>query len=554
LIKKESIQNLVESVDIVDVVNSYVDLRKFGIVYKSRCPFHDEKTPSFTVSPTKQVAHCFGCGWHGNSLNFIQDYEKLNFVEAVETLADRYSFQLQYEEGFSENYKAKEKIPALEKVNEFFIESLFKSEKAYSYLIKRGLTKETIKKFKLGYAPSSYEILSFFQREKISFKDGEEIGVLAFDERGNPYSRFTERVIFPIFSQQGKVIAFGGRTLSNHQAKYINSPTTALFNKSKTLYGYNFAKSSILKTKEMILVEGYLDVIMLHQVGIENAVAPLGTAMTTEHLPLIRRGSEKVILAFDGDKAGIEASFKTLDILFSSEIETRVSPFEEGVDPADLVKNRGFDEVRKHFENSKNGIEFYIDKISAKYDLTNPFQKNSAKKEIKERILSNLKGNLRDHYLFYTDQVLKISTPELSLKKGKINTRESYGADNFFGLFELSIIRTLLENRDWIDWIKEEISIDDFLHYGEIYQKIVSKDFENSLLQGVLIMNCNVFQKDEIRVEILNQKIRRVTKERENLIGDKNLSLKEKTSILREKQHSLISLKKERDRLENLRE
>jgi DNA primase len=547
MIKQTTIDQISE-IDIVEVVGSYMDIRKAGITYKARCPFHDEKTPSFSVSPNKGVAHCFGCGWHGNAIKFVQDYEKIPFPEAVETLGDRYGVEIEYERGNS-NVK-KLDLDKLEILNDLFIETLHKKEFAYNYLIERGVKPETIKKFKLGYAPSSYEILSYLNDKRIPYKEMEELGVLAIDDRGSYYSRFTERVMFPIFSPNGKIIAFGGRTLGDHPAKYINSPSTSIFNKSKTLYGYNFAKMNLIREREVTLVEGYLDVIMLHQVGVETAVAPLGTALTSDHIPLLKRGVDKVTLAFDGDRAGVEATLKGVDILLSTNLEIRVAPFESGLDPADLVKDGDIESLFKQFKNSRNALHFYIDKIVSNYDISNPFQKNSAKNEINERLLSKLNGILRDDMLFYTDKSLQVTTPEFSFKKSKVKINERDTSKNFFGLGELSIIRTLLENRELIEMIREELNENDFIHYGDYYHKIMKGEFEDSKLQGVTMMNCNIFSHEDLKIEILNQKIRRVIQTRKSLIGDINLSLKEKSTSLREAQHLLISLKKERDRLE----
>jgi DNA primase len=248
MIKPESIENLKSITDIVDVIGNYIQLKKKGSNFTALCPFHNEKTPSFVVSPTKQIYHCFGCGASGDAIKFIMDYEKLTYPEAVEKLANMYNFELEYTKN-----KTFISTNILEKLNSFYKEKLIHNKTAYNYLKKRGLNDNTIEKFALGYAPSSNEQLDFINQSKLPIDEAINLGAFAKGENGI-YARLIDRITFPIFSINNKIIAFGGRTISNHPAKYINYTNTKIFNKSKTFYGLNFARDKVLRKKEIIIV------------------------------------------------------------------------------------------------------------------------------------------------------------------------------------------------------------------------------------------------------------------------------------------------------------
>ncbi len=539
-----------ESINIVDVVSSYIDLKKYGSGFKAVCPFHDDKNPSLTVSRSKNYYHCFSCGAGGDIFTFVQEIEGISFSEAIESIAERFGFQLEYEDTSSPNY-TKEALPTLEKINSWFVDNLFQNREAYLYLQKRGLTNETIKKFQIGYVPSSYEVLSFLQENKISFQDAEEVGVVARDEvSNNYYSRFHERVTFPIFSSSGKVIGFGGRTLSNHPAKYINSPTTQLFNKSKTLYGYNFAKKSIFKERRVHIVEGYLDVIMLQQSGFENSVAPLGTALTKEHLFLLKSDDLKINLAFDGDKAGIEAARRALDITMPLGIETTVTLFDGGVDPADLVANGEITRLRETLNNPQDAIKFYIGRVLSQYNLENPYDKKRAVAE-SNQLLSKLPTILRDEYSKYLSSKLSVGTAQIRYGDRRIETRErEHNKKEFFGHSELAILRAIFDNRELLDVARKELSENDFLNYKELYIDILNGNFESNGLKKLSMIECNTLNRKEFEIEVINHKLKRLSKEWESILKNKGMNFSERTSKLRDIQHSLNFLKKRKASLE----
>ena len=395
MIKKESIENLKNNLDVVDIISQYIELKKSGANFKACCPFHGETTPSFVVSPAKQIYHCFGCGVGGDSIKFVMEYEKLTYPETIEKLASMNNFILEYEENSSEK---KQDTRVIEEVNKFY-QKLFVSNPAVKdYIHQRGISDFSVEKFEIGYAPISADTINFLKSNHYNLTDAIDLGIIDTGTNGL-YSRFIERITFPIYSISGKLVGFGGRTITGHNAKYVNSPQTKLFNKSKLLYGYQIAKEYIYKKNQIIVCEGYLDVIMLHQAGFNTAVATLGTALTADHLPLLRRGEPKVILAYDGDKAGLAAAFKASVMLSQSEFEGGVIIFADGMDPADMVNKNKVEELNEIFANPISFTPYAIDYIISKYDINDANQKQKALIESNEylKTLSLLiKMNIKD--------------------------------------------------------------------------------------------------------------------------------------------------------------
>lgn len=541
MILKSSIDNLNEIADIVEIVNSYVELKKSGTNYKAPCPFHSEKTGSFVVSPQKQIYHCFGCGAGGKAIRFVQDIENISYVQAIENVAERYAFQLEYQKG---TFKKTEKLPILEIINDWFIENLKKNREAFNYLKNRGISETSIQKFKLGYAPSSYEFLDFLLQSNISNEDGVEIGVLAVNDDGRGYySRFHERIIFPIFGESGKIIAFGGQTLGNHPAKYINSPSTPYFNKSRILYGYNFAKKSIYQEKKIIVVEGYLDLIMLHQSGFRNVVAPLGTALTKEQSLILKKSDSKINLAFDGDKAGISASIRALDILIPDGIEASISKFGENKDPADLVKNGDIEKLGTIFESSEDGVKFYISNILEKIDIENPYEKDRAGDDI-QSLLNRLPTNiLRDSYSKYANSVFKGLYFSNSLK---VNHNSDYGKiSESSGFSELMIIRAVIENRSLFEIVKSFINERNFYYHREALKDILNGFWDSDKLRGISVLEMPVLDLEKLKKELLNVRILDLEK-RERAILESDMKFLEKSEALRKASNILVKFKKKR--------
>ncbi len=359
MIDTASIETLKNTIDIVDVIGNYIELKKAGANYKACCPFHGEKTPSFVVSPSKQIYHCFGCGVGGDGIKFVMELEKLTYPEAVEKLASMFNFSLNYTEGKGDYSEAKR---VLEAMQSWYIKNLSHASSALSYLHNRGINQNSIETFGVGFVPSGNEVMNFIHSTLIPLGTAEEAGIIATSEDGR-YARLVDRITFPIYSTSGGIVGFGGRTISNHPAKYINSPQTKLFNKSRLLYGYHQAKEHIYASRKIIICEGYLDVIMLHQGGFKEAVATLGTALTNEHLPLLRKGDPKIILAYDGDKAGIAAALKAAQMLSIAGFDGGVVLFPNGQDPADLIAKNESELLAKLFREYKPFNEFVIEKL-----------------------------------------------------------------------------------------------------------------------------------------------------------------------------------------------
>ena len=489
MIKQESIENLKSIADIVDVVGNYVQLKKQGSNYAALCPFHSEKTPSFVVSPAKQIYHCFGCGATGDVIKFIMEIEKLSYPEAIEKLASFYNFKLEYTKSAS-----RVNTDILEKVNAFYIQELYKNKFAYEYLKQRGINDATIEKFALGYSPDSNKQFQFFKNANLNINELKNLGVLS--ENGE-YPRLIERITFPIFSPSGKIIAMGGRTITNHPAKYINFTNTKIFNKSKTFYGLNFAREHILRKKEIIIVEGYMDVIMLHQAGYNTAVATLGTALTQDHLPQLSKLNAKIYLSYDGDNAGINAALKAAKLLFRSFFEGKVVLFPEGKDPADVVKNN--ENLENYFNNGSDFLDFIIKYTIGKYDTKNPVQKKQALEELKEYIRT-LPEILQESFTIKAAQHLQINPKLLLVKK----SQNISGTAKKIDIAEATIIKTLYDHPEYMDEIVEYLTPEMFkTHQYELIQVYAENFTDPKLLDIVLRENILSLDMESLKKQII---------------------------------------------------
>jgi DNA primase len=534
MIKPESIENLKSIIDIVDVVGNYVQLKKQGSNFTALCPFHSEKTPSFVVSPSKQIYHCFGCGASGDAIKFVMEIEKLSYPEAIEKLANMYNFKLEYTSSSSTL-----RVDILEKVNAFYIQELYKNSFAYEYLKQRGINDSTIEKFALGYAPSASEQFKFFKNANLNKNELITLGVLS--ENGE-YPRLIERITFPIFSSSGKIIAFGGRTITNHPAKYINFTNTKVFNKSKTFYGLNFAREHVLRKKEIIITEGYMDVIMLHQAGIENSVATLGTALTKDHLPILKKIEPKVIMAYDSDSAGINAALKASKLLFSEFFDGGVVLFPEGLDPADMVKeNKNVDEF---FKNPIPFADFIIEFTLKKYNIKNVLEKKRAIDEFKEYI-STLSEILKEDFAIKVSQRLQISPMMLKASSKHTLSFQNENLNKKIDVAEASIIKTLYENKEWMDEIVEYLSPDMFNTHQEELRLVYQEDFENpKLLDIVLRDDIMVLSYETLKSQIIKLLIPYYKNKLIELKYDKTLDSELRMHLLKEINSKLLKLKK----------
>jgi len=342
-ISDELIDRISERADIVEIISHYLPLKKAGKNYKALCPFHQEKTPSFMVSPEKQLFHCFGCGAGGNVFNFVIKWEKISFPEAVKMIGEKVGISVAVinEEAGSGVLK-EELYRTNERVADLFQQELKRMVSVKKYLKQRGFIPEVIDKFRVGWAPTSGDFLKMARAKGISLENLKKLSLLSpSQKRDGWYAWFRQRLIFPIFTPEGRICGFGGRILDNGLPKYLNSSSSLIFDKSRILYGLNFSKEAIRQEEEVILVEGYTDVMTLHQRGIKNVVASLGTSLTSSQARLIKRYTGHVFIAYDQDKAGISATLRGIDLLLEANLEIRIISMPRGLDPADLVNREG---------------------------------------------------------------------------------------------------------------------------------------------------------------------------------------------------------------------
>lgn len=380
-IPKSFIEDLLARSDIVQVINQRVPLKKAGGTYKACCPFHSEKTPSFNVSPQKQFYHCFGCGASGDALKFLMEYEGLGFVEAVESLAQISGMQVPREQMTpkqkEQQKKAHDLYDVMHLVAKFYRQQLREhpqAEVAKVYLKDRGMSAEIAKDFVVGFAPEGWDVLQKGMKADAQLLvQLEECGMLIKKDDGRYYDRFRGRIMFPIRDGRGRVVGFGGRVIKDEQPKYLNSPETPIFHKSFALYGLYELRQSRQNFTEVLVVEGYMDVVALAQFGIHNAVATLGTATTNEHLDMLFRQVNEVVFCFDGDAAGLKAAWKALDLALPKMVESRSVKFlflVEGEDPDSTVRKEGVEGFKKRIINARSLSQFLLEGLAAKVTAT----------------------------------------------------------------------------------------------------------------------------------------------------------------------------------------
>jgi DNA primase len=378
-IPQQFIDDLLSRVDVVEVINQRVSLKKTGSEYNACCPFHSEKTPSFTVSPTKQFYHCFGCGAHGTAIGFIMEHEHAGFVEAIQILADQYGLTVPktHTEFSHQNTTPNTDYYEMNsQVSQFFWQQLKQSREAIEYLQQRKLSGETAKVFNIGYAPSGWNNLSdLYDHDKQKINQLTELGLLIQrDDNKKPYDRFRDRIMFPIHDYRGRVIGFGGRTIKidSSEAKYINSPETPVFHKGNELYGLHHVKQHNRKIDRLLIVEGYMDVVALAQAGINNAVATLGTATTEQHIQKIFKVTNEIIFCFDGDNAGRKAAWRALKNVLPQLHPGKQSKFlflPDGEDPDSLVQKIGLDAFNELVLTAISSSDFLLNNLQSQVNL-----------------------------------------------------------------------------------------------------------------------------------------------------------------------------------------
>ena len=414
-----TLDEIKDRIDIIDLISEYVHLKKAGQNWKGLCPFHSEKTPSFTVSPAKQIFHCFGCGAGGDIFTFLLQYENLTFPEALSMLAKKAGVTLKASGKSEARTGEKEKFLNMHKdARYFFQQHLEKNAGALDYLKRRGIDSDTQKSFSLGYAPKSWNaLLTYLTRKGYKPETINKAGLAVQGTKGR-YDTFRERIIFPIHDLRGEVVAFGGRAVNGGEPKYLNSPETLIFNKRRVLYGLDRAKDSIKKTGYTMFMEGYLDVITAHIHGFTSAVAPLGTAITQEHGKLIKRFTEDVIIVFDSDPAGIKAAGNAANILLESGINVKILSVPDKEDPDSFLRKKGKGAFQKLLEDPLSVVDFFVRQGGKKYQIA---------REVLDMVSRVPNSIIQDDYIKMLSEKLNVEERLIRDEFGKIKKQLKSG-------------------------------------------------------------------------------------------------------------------------------
>ncbi len=461
--------------DIVEIIQSYFPLKRSGRNLKALCPFHTEKTPSFMVSPEKQIYKCFGCGKGGNVFHFLMEKEHIGFYEAVKIVADKLHIQLptKRDQYADRKFNKEDLYAAISFALSFYHKNLINEKigkKALDYFKNRGIKKESIEKFKLGYAPSGWDSLLSVAKKKNYSIDILEIGglILKSETSESYYDRFRDRIIFPIFDPQGKTIGFSGRVLDDSLPKYINSPETPLFNKSSILYGINFSREKILQQKKAIVCEGPIDFITAFQAGIQNVVASQGTSFTTQQARLLKRYTTEAIFAFDSDTAGQKATIRSFDPLVENGLDVKVAIIPAGYDPDKLIREKGPAQFKKIIDSAIDLLDFHHDFLRKEYDDKTDIGKLKIASEILVSIKKVPSPILQDERIRKLANKMNIREEILRLEAKKIRgdytpfaEKVNLGLKREFSA-EKEMIGYFLNYAEVVQLAKEKLSPDDF--------------------------------------------------------------------------------------------
>ena len=475
--------------DIVDVISDYVKLQRKGSSYFGLCPFHSEKSPSFSVSPAKQMYYCFGCGAGGNVLTFIMEYENFTFPEALKLLADRAGMSLpepEYSEEARRQRDLKERVREINKMaaNYFYFQlHTPQGERALGYLKNRGLSDETIKRFGLGYAGQYSDMLYKYLKVKgISDQLLKESGLMQVNEKQGMYDKFWNRVMFPIMDVNNKVIGFGGRVMGDGKPKYLNSPETVIFDKSRNLYGLNYARTA--KKRYMLVCEGYMDVISMHQAGFTNAVASLGTALTSQHATLLKRYTDEVILTYDSDDAGVRAALRAIPILKEAGISTRVLHMEPYKDPDEFIKALGTEAFQERIDRAENSFLFEISVLQKSYDMKNPDSKTRFLQAVaakiagfeleieRENYIEAITGRYQISFEGLRKMVMNVLMQGVPARKAPVRQQARPEKEDGIRKSQRLVLTWITEYPQLFDAISRYISPEDFS--DELYREVAS--------------------------------------------------------------------------------
>ena len=541
--------------DIVDVIGGYVRLQKKGSTYFGLCPFHNEKTGSFSVSPGKQMYYCFGCGAGGNVFTFLMQYENFTFGEAMQQLADRVGIELPQQEMTSAQKREADKRARLLEINKeaaMYFYRLLRSprgQNAYQYFKKRELSDETMQRFGLGYSDQYSDDLYRYLRSK-GYDDQilKETGLVTIDEVRGGHDKFWNRAMFPIMDVHNRVIGFGGRVMGDGEPKYLNSPETKIFDKSRNLYGLNIARST--RKNQLLLCEGYMDVIALHQAGFDNAVASLGTALTTGHANLLKRYTKEVYLTYDSDGAGVKAALRAIPILKEVGIVTKVINMRPYKDPDEFIKALGAEEYQKRIDEAENSFLFEIRIMESQHDMNDPESKTAFYNEVAKKLLgfseelerNNYIEAVADKYQIGFDNLRKLVN-QLAMKDGlakehtplKTGIHENKKKEDGMKQSQKLLLTWLIEDPRLFGKVEKLITADDFTEelYHRVAQELFAQYDRDKNVNPAQIIS--LFQEEEEQKEVaglFNARIHEVETK-----NDMEKALKE--TIIRIKQNSI---------------
>ena len=514
---EEIIEEVRSRNDIVDLISTYVPLKKKGSSYFGLCPFHNEKSPSFSVSRDKQMYYCFGCGAGGNVFTFLMEYENFSFPEALKYLAERAGMELPEEELNEEAKREMDEKAKLREMNKlsanyfYYLLHSKRGQKGLAYLKDRGITDETMKRFGLGYADIYNDDLYHFLKSK-GYTDEElkDSALVTIDERHGGSDKFWNRVMFPIMDVNNRVIGFGGRVMGDGSPKYLNSKETKLFDKSRNLYGLNFARSS--RKKEIILCEGYMDVISMHQAGFTNAVAALGTAFTSGHGALLKRYTENVILSFDSDEAGQRAILRAIPILKDAGLNVRVLDLTPYKDPDEFIKGLGREALEERIKKATSSFMFQVKVAALKYNQDDPEEKTQFQHEA-AKLLSTIEEPLeRKNYIEAVSREYYIGAKDLS------NLVDYYGTSGYATAQKMQTTTRQQERKQQKNEEKEEkkrqpqkLLLTWMVNEPKLFEKlngiIGPDDFYEQIYHGVALLLYKQYEEEKVVIpgKILNQ-------------------------------------------------
>ncbi len=479
--------------DIVDVISGYVKLQRKGSSYFGLCPFHNEKSPSFSVSPGKQMYYCFGCGAGGNVFTFVMEYENYTFPEALKLLAERAGITLPEQEYTGEERRQQDLKSAVREINKTaaryfcYVLRTQQGEKAMQYLKNRNLSDETIKRFGIGYAgPYSDALYRYLKKQGISDQLLKESGLMQVNEKQGMYDKFWNRVMFPIMDVNNKVIGFGGRVMGDGKPKYLNSPETVIFDKSRNLYGLNYARVS--KKRYLLVCEGYMDVISMHQAGFTNAVASLGTALTSQHASLLKRYTDEVILTYDSDEAGIRAALRAIPLLKTAGISTRVLHMDPYKDPDEFIKALGQEAFQERIDAAENSFLFELSILQKSYDMKDPDSKTKFFQAVASRIaefelelerenyIEAVAGRFQISFEGMRKMVLNVLMQGVPVRKAPVRPQRRQEKEDGIRVSQRLILTWLTEYPKLFSMISNYVRPEDFS--DELYQNVASMLYE----------------------------------------------------------------------------